>query len=78
VKKLIAFAVFAIASWIAFGAASLHQKDVAAGVRETSAAYHGLLAPVVIAFIALIAVSYVIFGKTSSKLGSPPKIRAKL
>jgi hypothetical protein len=75
--KLIAFAVFAICGWLAFGAASLHQKDVEAGVRETSTAYHSINTPLVLAVFSLIAIGYVLFGKSKPKIGLGPKPSAR-
>ena len=72
-SKPIAWLVFLVCTWLAFGAASLHQKDVAAGVRETSPVYHSLQTPVILAFVAVLAVLFAMFAKTGAK--APTRIK---
>jgi hypothetical protein len=77
-SKPIACLIFLVCTWLAFGASSLHEKDVAAGVRETSPAFHSMQTPLILGAIAVVAVLYAMYAKSGSKLSSPPKIRAKL
>jgi hypothetical protein len=73
--KPIAWLACFVCIWLAFGEASLHQKDVAAGIRETAPTYHSMNAPLVLGVLALIAASVALFSKTGSSL---PRIRAKV
>jgi predicted secreted protein len=71
--KPIAWLVFFVCTWLAFGASSLHQKDVAAGVRETAPAYHSMQTPLVLGTIALLAVLFAMFAKAGTN--APTRIK---
>lgn len=72
-SKPIAWLVFFVCTWLAFGASSLHQKDVAAGVRETSPAYHSLQTPLVLGTLAFLAVLFALFAKVGAS--APTRIK---
>jgi predicted secreted protein len=72
-SKPIAWLVFLVFTWLAFGASSLHQKDVAAGIRETAPAYHSIQTPLVLGTIALLAVLFALFAKVGTN--APTRVR---
>ncbi|MEU4517396.1 hypothetical protein AB0F52_01615 [Amycolatopsis sp. NPDC024027] len=51
--KFIAFLIAAVAAWLAFGAASLHEKNPG---------HYGLILPVVLGAVAVISLLYVFSG----------------
>jgi hypothetical protein len=67
--KVSAFIAFAVLSYFAYVAGDMHEKDPA----------HNSINPALtLGVLAMLCIAYVICGKSGSKLGSPPKIRAKL
>jgi hypothetical protein len=74
-SKLISWIVCFVCIWLAFGAASLHQKDIAAGVRETSPAYHTMQTPLVLGVFALIFAAIALFAKTGAGAKAPTRLK---